>query len=200
MPSGSEGTKGGDSPAKSEGSDTAMPLLSPQDISGHALMGPGGSGAGADPGQSNPGFVTERVLAVSLGELEKRMAKRIAKAISGRKRTRSPSPEQEPSDTEILSLGELDRLDALDQGGSEIEDLDTEGSGSASQGESLWVQALTDMVHEAFKLPIPEPQVSAVSALGSLRTPQSNAVFPVHPLLEDVIFQGWIKPDSLFTT
>ena len=126
----------------------------------------------------------------------------IAKSLPGKKRTRSPSPECGPSDTEALSLGELDQEDHLDQDhiGSEVEELANEESCSASQAESLWVQALTDMVHSAFKLPLPEPQISAVSALGSLKRPQSNAVFPVHPLLEEVIFQNWVKPDSLFTT
>ena len=111
MASGSEGTRGGDSPRESEVSDKVMPLLSREG----ALVGPSGSGAGAGTGQSNPRVVTDEVLSTSLKEMEKRMEKMIAMAMRGRKRNRSPSPERGHSEEEVLSAGELDDLLDKDQ-------------------------------------------------------------------------------------
>ena len=192
MASKSEGTKGGDSPAESEVSDRAMPLLSPQ-----GAFGPSGSGARADASQPNPKVVTEEVLLNSLKDMRRSMGEMIAAAMRGSKRNRSPSPVRGPSEEEVLSSGELDLLDR-DQVGSGIEDPDTEESGAVSLRESWWIQGLTDLVHRAFNLPVPDLQVSTVSALGSLRAPQSSAVFPIHPLLEGVLFQEWNKPDKVF--
>ena len=161
MASESEGTGSGDSPG-TETSDKAMPLLS----LGTALGEPSGSGAVASSGRPQPKVVTDDVLLTSLKDMEKRVARMIAKAMQGKKRIRLPSPEQEPPGGEVLFSGELDQDD---KAGSD-EDPIVEEPEVASQGESLWVQALTDLVHEAFNVPVPELQVSAVSALGSLTT------------------------------
>ena len=180
-----------------------MPVLSPQIIPVvGALVEPlGGSGVEASSDPPNPVFVTEEMLALSLGGLEKRLATMIVNSMSGKKRTRSPSPGGVPPDAEVLSLGELEAQENhsdQDHEGSGNEESTYEEPVSASHAESLWIQSLTDMVRLAFKLPLPEPQASAVSSLGSLKAPLSNAVFPVHPLLEELIFQDWIRPDRIF--
>ncbi|XP_040210635.1 WD repeat-containing protein 64-like [Rana temporaria] len=147
----------------------------------------------------------KEMLAVSLGGLEERLAAMITRSMPGKKRTRSPSPKGVSSDNEVLSPEELeDQEDQLDQNleGSDIEESTVEEPFSASQAESLWIQYLTDMVRSAFKMPLPEPQLPEVSSLGSLKAPLSNAVFPVHPLLEELIFQDWgdlISEELLFT-
>ena len=180
-----------------------MPVFSPQvNTPLGTLVEPlGRSGAEATSDPPNPVFITESMLATSLEGLEKRLAAMIAKSTPGKKRTRSPSPECGPSDAEVLSPGgfelQEDHLDR-DQIGSEVEGSANEEPCSASQAESFWVHSLTDMVHLAFNLPLPEPQGPAVSSLGSLKTPRSSAVFPVHPLLEEVIFQDWARPDRIF--
>ena len=205
--SGSKGAKNAKkqkgSPSDSEDMSQAMPVLSPpssQVVA--ALVEPiGGSGAAAGPDPPNPVFVTEEMLAASLGGLEERLAAMFAKSLPGKKRTRSPSPKFVSSDAEILSPEELEfQEDLLDENpeGSEIEESTVEEPFSAPQAESLWVQSLTDMVHSAFNLPLPELRSPAVSSLGSLRAPLNNAVFPVHPLLEELIFQDWVRPDRIF--
>ena len=191
------------SPSDSEDMSQAMPVLSPPvDPGMAALVEPiGGSGAEAGPDPPNPVFITEEMLAISLGGLEKRLAAMIANSLPDKKRTRSPSPKCVYSDAEVLSLGDLEsQEDLVDQNleGSELEDSTVEEPFSASQAESLWIQSLTDMVRSAFKLPSPEPRAPTVSSLGSLKAPLNNAVFPVHPLLEELIYQDWVRPDRIF--
>ncbi|XP_040215119.1 olfactory receptor 6C65-like [Rana temporaria] len=133
------------------------------------------------------------VIASTLGGLEQRLTALIAASLPDRKRARSPSPRSQ-------SLGPMNfptEGDFLeDQADEELERSDSEESTieepfSASQAEKLWIQSLTDMVRSAFKLPLPEPAVNAVSSLGSSKAPQSGFIFPVHPLLEDLIYQDW---------
>ena len=185
------------SPSDSEDLSQATPVLSspnkPEEV---ALDEPLGMfGALAGPNHPNPVFVTEDMLATSLSGLEQRLTTLISNSFPGRKRTRSPSPKLVSSDAEILSPEEYEsQEDQMEQNleGSEIEESTIEEPFSASQAESLWIQSLTDMVRSAFKLPLPGPQVPAVSSLGSLKAPLSNA------LLEDLIFQDWVRPDRIF--
>ena len=189
------------SPSGSEdlGQSSAVPS-SPDKLEVAALdVPPGVLDAAAGPIQPTPTFVTEEMLATTLSGFERRMAALISASLPGKKRARSPSPRVESPDEEILSAEELDFSteqgeDHLEQGS---EESTIEEQFSASQAERLWIQSLADMVRTEFKLPLPEPQ-AAVSSLGSLRAPQSNAVFPVHPLLRDLIFQDWVKPDRIF--
>ena len=138
--SGSKGTKGAKkqrgSPSDSE--DTSQSTPPPGN---DALVEPeGGSGAEAGPDPPNPVFITEEMLAVSLGGLEKRLAAMITNSMPGKKRTRSPSPKSVSSDAEVLSPEEVElQEDQLDQNleGSEAEESTVEESFLASQAESL---------------------------------------------------------------
>ena len=60
-------------------------------------------GAMAGPTQPAPSYVTEEMLASTLGGLERRMAALITASLSGKKRVRSPSPRSESLEEDILS-------------------------------------------------------------------------------------------------
>ena len=149
-----------------------------------------------------PVFVTQEAMASAMGGLEQRLTTLITSSLSREKRTRSPSPSEESLDLGHASSEEVD-LPSGDLAEGQLEVVDSEDSTlgepfSASQSEKLWVQSLTEMVRSAFKLPLSEPASSAVSSLGSLKAPQANYSFPVHPLLEGLIYKDWEHPDRYF--
>ncbi|XP_073491277.1 olfactory receptor 1-like [Aquarana catesbeiana] len=69
---------------------------------------------------------------------------------------------------------------------------------AASSQEKLLIQSLTDLVRSGYKLPPAE--VEDVSLLGSLKPPQGSHAFPMHPLLEKLIYADWDHPDKQFST
>lgn len=160
---------------------TSMVPYSPE-IPGVGAPGePSELGAAASPTLTPPVYVTEKVLASTLGGLEQKLAALFAASLPERKRARSPSPRVQYLATENFSLEEVDFPgDQADEDleGSDSEESTIETPFSKSQAEKLWIQSLADMVHSAFKLPLPEPAVSAVSSLGSLKAPQAGFFFP----------------------
>ena len=43
-----------------------------------------------------------------------------------------------------------------------------------------------------------EASISSVSSLGSRKSPQATCSFPVHPLLDKLMYDDWVHPDKLF--
>lgn len=123
----------------------------------------------------------------------------ITSSLSGRKRTRLSSVPQDPQTEELWDKGDeslSEDRDGMDDSSSE--DSGGEGPSATSQEEKVLVQILTGLVRSTFKLPIPETAKESSSALGSLKPFQAAHAFPVHTLLEKLIYSEWDHPDKRF--
>lgn len=54
------------------------------------------------------------------------------------------------------------------------------------------------MVWSGLDLPPLKLSEVSFSSLGSLRPPQSSQAFPLHPLLEKIVYVDWDHPDGVF--
>lgn len=100
----------------------------------------------------------------------------------------------QPKDEEALE--ELEDGQAVDSA-SEASEPEEQQKVSASQSQIL-VQELTNMVHSGLRLPPGEASEVTYSSLGSLKPQQSAQAFPLHPLLEKVMYADWDHPDRVF--
>ncbi|PIO32730.1 hypothetical protein AB205_0089760 [Aquarana catesbeiana] len=151
---------------------------------------------------SAPVYVTEDVLSSTLQGLEGRLAALIASSIQmDRKHARSPCPTSEPLQGEQWAQDDV--LPSVDQEEKQTDDSSVEETMvdepfSASQSEKLLIQTLTEMVCSTFMLPLTESPESSVSSLGSLKPSHPLHAFPVHALLEQLVFAEWDHLDEHF--
>ncbi|PIO24116.1 hypothetical protein AB205_0142000, partial [Aquarana catesbeiana] len=138
--------------------------------------------------------------------------------MGGRKRNRSPSPEPGPSGESLEHQGsysqmgpgdlepewaeDLEEVVIKDREEGEAEESSGEDSGSeepisASHSQNLFIQSLIEMVRIGFKLPPVQESGLSCSTLGSLRPQQISQAFPLHPLLQQVVYDYWEHPDRI---
>ncbi|PIO30158.1 hypothetical protein AB205_0182090 [Aquarana catesbeiana] len=128
--------------------------------------------------------------------LEGRLATLIASAVQkDRKRVRSPSPTSDPLPREQWAQDEV-----LPSGDQEERQTDYSSAEETTPRNlrNCWYN-LTEMVRTSFKLPLAESADSSVSSVGSLKPSQPFHVFPVHTLLEKLIYTEWDHQDKHFS-
>ncbi|PIO30156.1 hypothetical protein AB205_0182090 [Aquarana catesbeiana] len=145
---------------------------------------------------SAPVYLTENTFSSTLQGLEGRLATLIASAVQkDRKRVRSPSPTSDPLPREQWAQDEV-----LPSGDQEERQTDYSSAEETTPRNlrNCWYN-LTEMVRTSFKLPLAESADSSVSSVGSLKPSQPFHVFPVHTLLEKLIYTEWDHQDKHFS-
>lgn len=161
------------------------------------------SGVATASNFSASAYATKDNLASALAGLEGKIAEMIASSSQfGRKCDRSHSPAPNLTALEQAWAGDsvlpLEDQEERQTDVSSSEDSESEEPVSSSQSQMLLVQALMEFVRSGYKMTPAKTAEASFSSLGLLKLPQNPHAFPVHPLLEQLMYAVWDNPDSHF--